>query len=316
MTRERAILTALAVALASWSAAAQTPGEIGNLSFTSGELLGWDAAAGAATYSVYRGELSGLRGGDPPRCHASDLVPTTVASAAEPEPGRGFVFVVTGESAGGEEGTPGDDSDSSPRPLLGRCDPVLRTHLLDRLGFGWDEWTRDRLAAVGLDGYTQEQLDPASIDESTNTALNDLLALHDPPVDIIGLLARQTVTSVYARRQLEQQYTTFWTNHFNTYWGKLADIFQGAYPQCPGPPQCDPTFPAVAYLESSLAQFRESEAFRDLGFNGSFREILQASTRSSAVILYLDGFTNLAVAPHEDHAPELLELDLMGVDGG
>ena len=126
------------------------------------------------------------------------------------------------------------------------------------------------------------------------------------------------ISAVYARRQLEQQVATFWANHFNTFWLKLFELYATAYPDCAfNPvPQCDPNYPEISYLEASLAQFREMEEFRDLGFNGNFRQILEASALSPAMILFLDTYANIAGAPNENYARELLELYAMGVDGG
>lgn len=310
------VVSALFVVSAAFAA---PPAEVGDLAWSDSETLQWTPEAGAVGYNVYRGDLAELAAGVPPRCHASDLATPGHATPAAPAPGRAFVYLATGESAANEEGTPGFDSAAAERALLGRCDPVLRHHVLDRVGFGRDEWSADRVATLGLVGYIDEQLDPASIDESTNAALNDRVALYDPPDDVIDLIARDVVQATYARRQLEQQATVFWTNHFNTYWVKASEIFNGLYPQCqePGIPEsCDELFPTVSYLETTGTQFREMEAFRDLAFNGNFREILEVSARSPAMILFLDGYANVVGAPNENYSRELLELYALGVDGG
>ena len=97
-----------------------------------------------------------------------------------------------------------------------------------------------------------------------------------------------------------------------------AQLFRKFYPDCVGesPPECDPAFPAVADREATNAQFREFEEFRDLAFNGNFRQILEASARSAAMILYLDSYVSLVGQPNENYSRELLELYTMGVDGG
>jgi hypothetical protein len=188
--------------------------------------------------------------------------------------------------------------------------------MLARTGFGWDEWTRDRVASLGLQGYIDEQLDPATIDDSTNTLLNDRLAELDPPEDHIEIISLELVNGIYARRQLEWNYATFWFNHFNTDFRGPLEYFLGQYPDCGGGPPCDNDYPALSYYYSAIAQDNEVDAFRDLGFNGSFRDMVEASALSPAMIFYLDTDTNIAGTPNENYARELLELYTMGVDRG
>ena len=52
------------------------------------------------------------------------------------------------------------------------------------------------------------------------------LGQHDPPVDVIDLIARHVIYSNYSRRQLAYKMTLFWFNHFNTDWEKLRDYYQ------------------------------------------------------------------------------------------
>ena len=76
--------------------------------------------------------------------------------------------------------------------------------MLNRIGFGGDEWSRDRIATLGLQGYVDEQLDPATIDETDNTELHDRLVGIEPPQTVANMMAVDIVRATYARRQLEQ----------------------------------------------------------------------------------------------------------------
>jgi uncharacterized protein (DUF1800 family) len=294
---------------------AEVPGEVAELLFTDRAEIGWTPVPGTDSYHVYRGSL----GSEAARCHGFAVPGTAFQTASEPDSGAGFFYLVTAESATEGEGTPGNASGGGERPLIGSCGAVMRHHVLSRLGYGWSEWSRDRLQALGVAGYIAEQLDPGSIDEGTNDDLNDRLVDVDPPSDIVGLIQRQIVMGVYARRQLEQQVATFWTNHFNTYWNKLYEIFRPVYPQCAPVdplPQCDPAYPVRAQLETSVLQHRETEDFRQLAFNGTFRQIVEKSALSPAMIVFLDTYTSVVGNPNENFPRELLELYTLGVGGG
>ncbi|MCP3978231.1 MAG: DUF1800 domain-containing protein [bacterium] len=306
------------------AAAAQVPGEIQGVDFSNAQTLAWDSDGSAEFYNVYRGDL-GVLGNGAPRCHGHPVDGTSFATP-DPEPGTGYFYIVTGEAAAGE-GTPGLESSGQSRATLGSCTNVVRHHVLNRLGFGWNEWTRDRVETLGLQGYVAEQLTPTLISESDNDELNDRLfdvfgAPPDPiepPDDIIEQLQQQFIRGVYARRQLEQQVATFWANHFNTDWQKISELYIGAFPQCDDmglPVQCDPNYPARGYYEASKNQHGEIEGFRQLAFKGNFREMLDLSSKSPAMIIYLDTIVSGFAIPNENYPRELLELHALGVDGG
>ena len=297
---------------------AQAPPEVPNFRFTGTNMLSWNPSTGADFYNLYRGRLKDLKNGTPPQCHAYQVNATTFASPQDPAfPGEIFVYLVTGESEAGE-GTAGQASSGTPRVTRGSCGPVVQGHVMNRTGFGWGEWTSSRIQTLGIQGYIDEQLDPASIDESDNAALNSRMAPYDPPGDLYALASRQVISAVYARRQLEQEMTAFWANHFNTYWPKLHDTLLPLYSPCEESPgrSCDPNFPQALYREASAMQHHETEKFRHLAFNGTFREMVEASALSAAMIVYLDSFKNINGQPNENYARELLELYTMGVDGG
>jgi len=82
--------------------------------------------------------------------------------------------------------------------------------------------------------------------------------------------------------------TWFWENHFNTDLNKSG---------------------SVAY------EFQENQLFRSHAL-GRFRDLLQVSATSPAMLLYLDNVTNYQEGPNENYARELLELHTLGVSGG
>ncbi len=301
------------------SALGQAPPEVPTLAVSASGDLSWPAVSGADFYNVYRAVGSGAAPLGSLLCHSPSVAGTILPSPPDPEPGQIHAFVVTGESSAGGEGPPGVSSASIPRYLQGACGPRMRTHVLNRAGYGWAEWARDRIVTLGgLQAYLNEQLDPATVDESSNFTYQVKVAVYDPLVDGIDLIGRDIVTAVYARRQLEHKMTTFWFNHFNTDWDKVAEFFEAKFPDCntSSDPACDADFPARAHQVAAILVDRDIARFRDLAFNGNFREMLEAATLSAAMLLYLDLHLSVALAPNENQPRELLELHAMGVDAG
>jgi uncharacterized protein (DUF1800 family) len=286
-------------------ARAAPPGEVAGLAIDPVSNLSWSPLAGADDYNVYRGLTSWLVKGEGAQCHGDEIAATSFASPANPPVGAAYYYLVTGESNVDGEGTAGTGSSGQPRALRGLCDPVMRGHILDRTGYGWSEWSRDRIAALGIQGYIDEQLDPASIDEASNTDLTSRTALLVPPDTVQELGGLDVVNAVYARRQLEQQATMFWDNHFNTDYRESSGFF-GFYAACPD----------TQNLQAAKLHYDLQNQLRNLAFNGSFREILEAMALSPAMMIYLNTNTNVKAQPNENFARELLELHSMGVDGG
>jgi len=286
--------------------AAAPPGEVQQLRVSLSSLLIWKPVTGATDYNVYRGLVSWMRRGDGVECHGDEIAMNYFRSIQNPPPGEAFFYLVTAESNTAGEGTAGAGTGGAARPRRGACDALVRHHVLGRAAFGEDEWTRARIAARGIQGYLDEQLDPASIDESTNSELLTRRALFVPPDNVDDLQALDIVTAVYARRQLEQQMTLFWNNHFNTNYLKTDEWFNFY----------DPLFPKKQKLSAAVLHDEALTRFRDLAFNGTFRDLVEASGLSPAMIIYLDTVANIAGAPNENYARELLELHTMGVHGG
>ena len=285
-------------------AAAAVPGDVTGLAFSDNTTLTWSATADADDYNVYRGVVSQL-GGVPAKCLGDEIDTTSFPTATEPVAGTAFFYLVTGESDIDGEGPAGMETGGAPRDTLGTCDAVMRNHLLNRTGYGWSEWSRDRLASLGRDGYLNEQLAPSSIDESTNTELQTRLAGIEPPQIIQNLASIQLVRAVYGHRQLEQQTAMFFENHFNTDYQELFAFFN--------------VYAADVdrrRLEATTLQYNEIETFRDLAFNGNFREMVEASVLGPAMLIYLDADTNVAGRPNENLSRETLELYTMDVDNG
>jgi uncharacterized protein (DUF1800 family) len=284
---------------------AQAPGEVSNLQFSNPTTLSWSALAGASDFNIYRAQHDQFLAGRPPACHANEVVGTSYLSAPAPAAGNAFLYLVTGEGPDGTEGTPGTSSAGALRALYGLCDLVERGQLLNRIGYGWNEYLAGRYSTLGVTGFLNEQLAPETIDESSNTDLNSRLSSLEPPENINELIGLALVRGVYARRQLQQVVTMFWANHFNTNYADIRGFFNR------------PEFDTATVNQLTVeTQYRELEQFRNLAFNGTFREILEVSAKSPAMSIYLDNDENVVGRPQENYARELLELHSMGVDNG
>ena len=181
-------------------------------------------------------------------------------------------------------------------------DPVLT--LVHRItqGFNVNEYARAQ--TLGYEGYLEEQLDPASIDD----ALTDVrLATHhetlflspkqlydtysgdftEPYQQFKGAMLMRSVNS---RRQLLERMCEFWSDHFNIEHDK-------------------------GDLEWALLPQHDLQVIRAHAL-GSFPAMLRACAFSPAMLFYLDNWLNFAGAPQENYSRELLELHTLGVHGG
>jgi uncharacterized protein (DUF1800 family) len=255
-------------------------------------------------------------------------------------------------------------------PRAGRLPSNARAigHALNRLGFGPRPGDVDRIARLGLAVWIETQLQPSRIsDAALDERLARLTTIGLPPETISSDYVRparearrqrlrqgqenagaggsngtspmvatgarspqpgrgrqvlaelseaKLLRAVYSQRQLEEVLVDFWFNHFNVFARKgPVEIYIGEY---------------------------EREAIRPHVL-GRFRDLLGATAKSPAMLVYLDNWmsvdpqaemrpaarrqTQPATAPeesrqrrtrglNENYARELLELHTLGVDGG
>jgi uncharacterized protein (DUF1800 family) len=107
--------------------------------------------------------------------------------------------------------------------------------------------------------------------------------------------------AVYSNRQLDEVLTDFWFNHFNIYLDKGADRY------------------LVTEYERAVIRPRVL---------GKFRDLLEATAKSPAMLFYLDNWQSVGPDTpqarggrnrrglNENYGRELLELHTLGVDGG
>ena len=219
---------------------------------------------------------------------------------------------------------------------------AVALHIANRLGLGPAPGDLERIASAGFDEWLEKQLhpQPSQLPQSVESVLrseptfgkdcatlyaeyywkaqvSDFKSLPKEQKKELKKRAkrvlRETQTARLARAvgspwQLQEALVDFWFNHFNVYEKKgLIKIWVGAY---------------------------EEEAIRPHTL-GRFSEILLATAKHPAMLIYLDNARNVAPEPdfarggmsptpkgkgargiNENYAREVMELHTLGVDGG
>lgn len=165
------------------------------------------------------------------------------------------------------------------------------------------------LASSGVERFLEDQLDPSVADDDSLVALfgeveargaalaAEAATSEDPQVlrrraavETIGL--RTLLRGAYSERQLHAVMCDYWADHLH-----VALVEQ----------------PTMFWVPAYDMDVIRAHAL------GSFSELLAASARSAAMLLYLDQATSRADGsnvPNENYAREVMELQTVGVDGG
>ncbi len=180
---------------------------------------------------------------------------------------------------------------------------LVERRLVRRATMGATVSDLERLSELGYDGWLAEQLDYESLDDAglesvlgdafptINLSSQQILERYvgDPGTPIFHLINARLYRAIYSRRQLFERMVTFWSDHFHT-----------------------ALFSDAGYL---LKPVDQREVIRRHAL-GSFRELLHASARSPAMLVYLTNDSNVKGHPNENYARELMELHTMGADQG
>ena len=139
---------------------------------------------------------------------------------------------------------------------------------------------------------------------AASTEVRRKLLLMQAPQSVVSydLVVSKLQRAIYGNRQLAEELNDFWFNHFNVNYEKGADRFE------------IPTY--------------EREAIRP-NVLGHFRDLLEATAKSPAMLFYLDNFQSVRAdidanakgkkskrGLNENYARELMELHTLGVNGG
>ncbi len=137
-----------------------------------------------------------------------------------------------------------------------------------------------------------------------STEIRRKILLMNAPQQVVAydLLESKLMRAIYSNRQLAEEMSDFWFNHFNVYYDKGSDRF--------------------------LIPSYERDAIRPNVF-GKFRTLLEATAQSPAMLFYLDNFQSVKAdldakaknrkvkrGLNENDAREWMELHPLGVKGG
>lgn len=189
-------------------------------------------------------------------------------------------------------------------PEVSASGDVVGEHVLNRVTYGPNAWSRTRIQELGVRDFIAEQLDPASIDDGAAQALlaqfpsltldfETLFELYGfdegqtSPAEIVrDLQQARILRAVASRRQLQELLVDFWFDHFNVLAnGRRHEISP---------------YERIAIRPHVL---------------GRFEDMLLAVARSPAMADYLDNKLNRVNAGNENYSRELMELHTLGVDG-
>ncbi|MBE7530684.1 MAG: DUF1800 domain-containing protein [Chloroflexi bacterium] len=190
-----------------------------------------------------------------------------------------------------------------PQALVMPGDTAVSTpihRLLNRAGYGPRPGDLERVAAMGLVAYLEEQLNPEAIDDTAVDLLLRSLTLYhmdasqlveqDEEDAAVELITATIWRALNSKRQMYEAMVEFWSDHFNIYLRKNRFM------------------PLLKMID-------DRDVIRPHAL-GKFRDLLAASAHSPAMLVYLDNQENSKDAPNENYARELLELHTLGVHAG
>ncbi|MCA2212106.1 DUF1800 domain-containing protein [Jidongwangia harbinensis] len=177
------------------------------------------------------------------------------------------------------------------------ADPVA--HLVRRATFGPTPASLAEAAKLGVSGWLDRQLNPATITDATCDALLTRLPLAGADVaavraalpkhsyEAFNQLGRATVArAVWSNRQLFEMTVHVWNNHLH-----VAAPSNGVW--------------------DSRADY-DRQVIRKHAF-GRYADMLKAAARHPAMLTYLDNRSSTRSHPNENYARELMELHTVGM---
>lgn len=201
-------------------------------------------------------------------------------------------------------------SEQTQRIRARRGDDLVE-HILRRAGFGASQEEADAYSQLSVGDTIRRLVNYTLVPDDVDgligkpgfvavTARGEFL----PAVNITDARQRWLFRMIHTRRPLQEKMTLFWHNHFATAYTKIAGALGSAE---------EGTRYMAAKPDEDPARVKgQIELFRELAL-GNFRDLLVAVAKDVAMLVWLDGRTNIKGRPQENFARELMELFTMGV---
>ena len=190
---------------------------------------------------------------------------------------------------------------------MARPDPQVE-HLLRRAGFGVSQSDKDRFPQGVPFRHALDWLVAYPGETDVDGAIGKIGALGTsggfaPNTNITHARQRWLFRMVHSPAPLLERMALLWHHHFATGYNKIAGIYgtaDGAR-MMDAKPEDDPTH-----------QMGQIEKLRRGAF-GSFETLLMTIAQDPAMLVWLDGVSNVKAKPQENFARELMELFTIGV---
>jgi len=228
-------------------------------------------------------------------------------------------------------------------------DRDLARHILNRLAYGPRPGDIDRVAAMGVDAYIEQQLDPTAMPmpEPLQGLIERSPALNLTPAQLFLKYGKQTVMAaqgiapngkrtgqkadartIAEREELQKKIR----ENFRLMYGQITDarLMRAVY----SPRQLEEVMTEFWFNHFNISFDKgldhlwtgayEQTAIRPHAL-GRFRDLLDSTSHHAAMQFYLDNWQNTGdgarkrgkfAGINENYARELMELHTMGVDGG
>jgi len=125
-----------------------------------------------------------------------------------------------------------------------------------------------------------------------------------PAINILDGRQRWLFRMVHSKRPLQEKMALFWHNHFATAYSKIVNEI--------GDTAIASRMFAAKVEDDGSRTRGQLQLFRDYAL-GNFRDLLVEVAKDPAMLVWLDGRTNVRARPQENFARELMELFTMGV---
>ncbi|HYT75582.1 MAG TPA: DUF1800 domain-containing protein [Vicinamibacterales bacterium] len=183
-------------------------------------------------------------------------------------------------------------------------------HLLRRAGFGASPAEAETYADLGYASALEQLINYESVFDGVDGLIGKpgyvgmtVVGPFSPATNITHARQRWLFRMVHTERPLQEKMALFWHNHFATAYSKVSGnltAIDGARVM------------AGKASENPSGDPGQIELFRQYAV-GNFRDLLVAVAKDVAMLVWLDGRTNVKAKPQENFAREVMELFTMGV---